>query len=111
MDLVGRVAKVGDEMKQKLINESKDIPIVGEVRGKGFMLGVELVKNRETREPFANTMTITTKARDRGIIVAACGRDNNTIRFMPPLVITREYFNKGVDVVLDLLREESKTLG
>ena len=111
MDLVGRVARVGDEIKEKLINESKDIPIVGEVRGKGFMLGVELVKNKETREPYANTMAITTKARDRGVIVAACGRDNNTIRFMPPLVITREYFNKGVDVVLDLLREEAKVVG
>ena len=111
MDLVGRAGKVGDEMKEKLIRESKDIPIVGEVRGKGFMLGVELVKNRETREPYANTMAITTKARDRGTIVAACGRDNNSIRFMPPLVITRDYFNKGVDVVLDLLREEAKQAG
>jgi 4-aminobutyrate aminotransferase len=43
LDLVGRVAKVGDEIKQRLIDGSMDIPIVGEVRGKGFMLGVELV--------------------------------------------------------------------
>jgi len=110
MDLVGRVAEVGNEIKEKLIRETKDIPIVGEVRGKGFMLGVELVKNRETREPYTDTMTITGKVRQRGIIVAACGRDNNTIRFMPPLVITRDYFNKGVDAVLDVLRAEAKAI-
>jgi len=55
-------------------------------------------------------MTITGKVRQRGIIVAACGRDNNTIRFMPPLVITRDYFNKGVDAVLDVLRAEAKAI-
>ena len=70
------------------------------------MLGVELVKNKKTREPYANTMAITNKVLERGILVAACGRDNNTIRFMPPLVITREYLNKGVDIILDALREE-----
>jgi 4-aminobutyrate aminotransferase len=110
MDLVGRVAKVGMEIKKKLIEESKDIAIVGEVRGKGFMLGVELVKNKETREPYTNVMAITNKVRERGIMVASCGRDNNTIRFMPPLVITREYFNKGVDIILDVLREEARAI-
>jgi 4-aminobutyrate aminotransferase len=107
MDLVGRVAQVGEEIKNKVIAETKDISIVGEVRGKGLMLGIEIVQNKETREPYVNMMTITNKARERGIMVASCGRDNNTLRFMPPLVITREYFNKGVDVMLDILREEA----
>ena len=110
MDLVGRVAKVGAEIKDRLIKETRDIGIVGEVRGKGFMIGIELVKDREKREPYANMMGITNKAREKGILVFTCGRDGNTLRLMPPLVITRAYFNKGVDVVLDILREEAKSV-
>jgi len=108
MDLVGRVAQLGEEIKKRLIEETKDISIVGEIRGKGLMIGMELVQNKETREPYENMMPLTGKVRNHGIMVASCGRNSNTLRLMPPLVITREYLNKGVDVVLDILREESK---
>ena len=110
MNIVGRVAQVGEEIKNKLISETKDIPIVGEVRGKGFMIGIELVKDKASAEPYPNVMGIAGKVRNKGILVASCGRANNTLRMMPPLVITRDYFNKGIDAVLDVLREESKLL-
>jgi 4-aminobutyrate aminotransferase len=110
MELVGWVARVGEEIKKKIIEEAKDISIIGEVRGKGFMLGIEIVKNKETREPYDNVRAITSKAYEQGVLVASCGKDNNTIRLMPPLVISRQYLNKGVDIVLDILREEAKGL-
>jgi 4-aminobutyrate aminotransferase len=105
MDLVGRVAQVGAEVKDRLIKETRDISIVGEVRGMGFAIGIELVRNRETREalPRSNTTSITNKARDRGILIRPG-------QLMPPLVITREYLNKAIDVVLDVLREEAKSV-
>ena len=111
MDLIGRAAQFGAEIKNRLIEETKDIGIVGEVRGKGLMIGIELVKDRESREPFTNIRGgISPKAMNRGVKVMSCGRNNNIIRLMPPLVITRDYFNKGIDVLLEVLQEEAKSV-
>ena len=108
MDLIGRAAVVGEEMKNRFIEAAKDIKIIGDVRGKGFMIGVELVDDRETRKPFSNIPSILGKGIERGIILVPCGRDDNVLRFMPSLVISRAHFNKAIDIVLDILREEAK---
>lgn len=110
MNLVGRAAQVGEEVKKRLVEETKDIGIVGEIRGKGFMIGIEIVQDKETRQPYANVMSITNRARERGIMAATCGRANNTLRMMPALTITRAYFNKSIDILLDSIREEAKAV-
>jgi 4-aminobutyrate aminotransferase len=101
MDLVERVAQVGEEIKQRLIEETKDISIVGEVRALGLAIGIEIVNNKETREPYTNMGSIGTKVNERGILIMGG-------RLMPPLTITREYLNKGIDILIDVLREEAK---
>ena len=107
MDLIGRAHSLGERMKNKIIDAADDIAIIGEVRGKGLFIGVELVNSKTTREPFTNMKNIFKKAYDRGVLLAPCGRYNNTLRFMPALTITEALFTKAVDIVLTILKEES----
>lgn len=107
-DLIGRAAKVGQEMKDRLIEAAKDLSIIGEVRGKGFMIGVELVKNKKTREPISSVPDILKKALERGIVLLPCGRTYASLRICPSLVISKAQFTKVIDVMLDVLEEEAK---
>lgn len=107
VDLIGRAAVIGEEMKSRLIKVAKDISIIGEVRGKGLMIGIELVRGKEGREPISNISNIIKKARDRGVVLAPCGRSRNTLRLMPALVISKALFNKATDIILDVLEEEA----
>lgn len=110
MDLVGRAAKLGAQMKDRISKAAGDISIIGEVRGKGLFIGIELVNNRKTREPFTRMANIFKKAYGRGVLLAPCGRYTNTLRFMPALTITEALFGKAIDIVLDILREESRSI-
>ena len=71
-----------------------------------------MVKNKETREPVSadKVANIIKKGREQGIVFLPCGRDGNVIRFMPSLVITRAYLNKGLDTVLDILKQNEADL-
>jgi 4-aminobutyrate aminotransferase len=61
-------------------------PVVGEVRGKGLMIGMELVKDRTDKEPAKKLCdALITRAYHNGLILLSCGQ--STVRFMPPLVI------------------------
>jgi 4-aminobutyrate aminotransferase len=105
-DLMGRAAKLGEEAKSRLQKGAKGIEIIGEVRGRGLFIGVELVKNKETREPLpaGDMVEIMAEILNQGIIAVPCGRYHNVIRFMPSLIITREYLEKAIDIVLDVCK-------
>ena len=91
LDLVEReycanAAKVGDYFMRRLQGFADKFPIVGEVRGKGLMIGVELVKDRASKEPAKKLCdALITRAYHNGLILLQCGQ--STVRFMPPLVI------------------------
>jgi 4-aminobutyrate aminotransferase len=106
--LMGRAVKLGEETRNRISAASKDIRIIGDVRGRGLFIGVELVGNRETREPLpAGAMgTILSDLLKKGVIAVPCGRYHNVIRFMPPLTITRAYLEKAVDIVLDVCKKQ-----
>ncbi len=78
--------------------------IVGDVRGKGLLLGIELVKDRATKEPVgpAQITRLVDFCRDNGLIVGRSGggrRYGNTIVFCPPLVITKAECDRIVDTL------------
>jgi 4-aminobutyrate aminotransferase len=106
-DLMGRAAKLGEEITSRLQEASKDISIIGDVRGKGLFIGIELVKNKETREPLPAEMmgSILSELLNQGVIVVPCGRYHNVVRFMPSLIITKEYLEKGVAILLDICKK------
>jgi taurine-pyruvate aminotransferase len=108
--LVDRAAEIGayllDGLRSLMSNE-----IVGDVRGKGLLLGVELVKDRVTKEPVegAQITGIVDFCRDHGVIVGRAGggrRYGSTITLCPPLVITRA----ECDRIVDTLGRALKTL-
>ena len=103
--LVERAAQVGREVLDRLKAVSENLPIIGEVRGRGLMIGIELVKDSETREPADEDMMmkVVMGLLSNGIIMVPCGRYGNVLRLMPSLTITRDYMNRAVDILLDVL--------
>ena len=78
----------------------KKYEIVGDVRGLGPMLAIELVKNRQTKEPAAEEARgLARFCVEKGLIVLVCGIFGNVLRFMPPLVITNEQLDKGLSIL------------
>jgi 4-aminobutyrate aminotransferase len=74
-----------------------DHPMMGDVRGAGLMIGVELVKDKETKEPAREeTEEVMMRCFRKGIAIVNCGV--STIRMMPPLTITRELIEPALEV-------------
>ncbi|HUA97552.1 MAG TPA: acetyl ornithine aminotransferase family protein [Terracidiphilus sp.] len=105
MDIIEREAmanagSVGGFMMERLRGWLRSHPIVGDVRGRGLMIGIEIVKDKATREPAPELRNrIETLAFERGLMVLGCGE--TTIRLAPPLVLSKE----EATVALDLLEE------
>lgn len=75
-------------------------PPIGDVRGLGLMIGVEFVGDRSTREPDeAAFKHIEKYCAERELIIISCGPDGNVLRFIPPLVTTREELDWAIDLV------------
>ncbi|HPM25335.1 MAG TPA: aminotransferase class III-fold pyridoxal phosphate-dependent enzyme, partial [Phycisphaerae bacterium] len=95
-----RARDVGAYFKNKLLALQERHALIGEVRGLGLLLAVELVKDRQTREPAtAETKRVVELARQRGLLVAKSGCYWNTIRLAPPMCITKP----DVDFLVDCL--------
>ena len=82
-------------------------PSVGDVRGKGLMIGVEFVKDRETKEPAAElTENIVNKGFERGLLMLSCGK--SVIRIAPPLCITKSEMEEGLKIFEEALSAAEK---
>ncbi len=105
--LVNRAASLGEEISEQLREGAKDIKNIGEVRGKGLMIGIELVEDKESRNPLGADATINTLINllNRGVISFPCGRYGNVIRYMPPLILSKEHATKAVDIFLETAKE------
>jgi len=78
--------------------------IVGDVRGKGLMIGVELVEDKEGKKPAVQKAAhVITRAWKRGVAVVTCGA--STLRIAPPLTIQRELLDAALDIVEDVIEE------
>jgi 4-aminobutyrate aminotransferase len=87
-------------MMERLATWPARIPSVGDVRGVGLMMAIEMVRNRETRERAPDLRdAVVERAFERGLLVLGAGE--NAIRLCPPLIITREQ----ADFALDVLEE------
>ena len=97
-ELIGNAARMGAYMKERLLEWPARFPLVGDVRGLGLMLGVELVRDRYTREkaPLVRDRVLEL-AFQRGLLVLGAG--DSTIRLCPPLVITRDQCDFALDTL------------
>ncbi len=105
-DLVANAARVGERALERLEGWRSRFPLVGDVRGRGFLLGVELVKDRESREP-ANEAAerVLYRALDRGLSFKTSM--GNVLTLTPPLVTTQADMDRALAILEECLAEEA----
>jgi 4-aminobutyrate aminotransferase/(S)-3-amino-2-methylpropionate transaminase len=98
--LVERARMLGDRLRARLVAMAEKNRLIGDVRGLGAMLAIELVKDRATRAPATEETAVTVqKARERGLLVLPTGTHGNVIRFLMPLTIPEGDLDEGLDVL------------
>jgi 4-aminobutyrate aminotransferase/(S)-3-amino-2-methylpropionate transaminase len=99
LDLPARARRIGEVMTPRLRAMQEKFPVIGEVRGRGAMIAVELVRPG-TKEPDAAVTAAVAKAcHAAGLVVLTCGTYGNVLRFLPPLVIGEDLLNEGLDII------------
>ena len=102
--LVANAADVGGHLMGGLRELAARHPLIGEVRGRGLMIGVELVRDRQTKERAADERdAVVSGAFARGLLVLGAGK--NAVRFSPPLVLTREQADMAIKIFDEVLTE------
>jgi 4-aminobutyrate aminotransferase/(S)-3-amino-2-methylpropionate transaminase len=104
-DLPARAAETGHYTMSKLRELQKQNPIIGEVRGLGLMIGVELVKDEKLTPATAEAEAIRDALLKNGVLVGVGGVYGNVIRFQPPLIITRQQIDKAISAFATALQE------
>lgn len=103
-DLQTNALKVGEHLRTRLDRFSEEVPVVGEVRGKGLMVGVELVVagSKDPNSTLATAVMERTKA--GGLLVGKGGLAGNVLRVAPPLMLTMEEADRGATILEDAIR-------
>lgn len=97
--LAERSCEIGEKVTARYKEIMEKYPVIGDVRGLGGMIGIEFVKNKETKEPAPElTAEVIQACAERGLLVEGAGTYNNVIRFLAPLVITDEQLEAGLDI-------------
>jgi 4-aminobutyrate aminotransferase len=100
-------ARVGGLMMERLKGWVNTHPLVGDVRGRGLMIGIELVKDKTTREPATAVRNrVETLAFERGLMVLGCGE--TTLRLSPPLILSEQEATVALDILEDALTVAEK---
>ncbi|MHB1538221.1 MAG: aspartate aminotransferase family protein [Solirubrobacteraceae bacterium] len=105
-DLPEHARELGEIALARLKDAELELRRIGEVRGRGLMIGVELVSDRERRTPDAELAARLRRACcERGLVIEVGGHHHNVARFLPPLVLTRALLERGLDIFLSTLRD------
>src|ERR1700733_10676334 len=100
-DLPGRARRIGEIMLPRLHKLAEAYPVIGDVRGRGAMIAIELVRPG-TLEPDAITAGQVARAcHAAGLVVLTCGTFGNVLRFLPPLVIGEQLLEEGLSILED----------
>ncbi|MFL5402385.1 MAG: 4-aminobutyrate--2-oxoglutarate transaminase [Gemmatimonadales bacterium] len=98
--LPARAARMGEQIRSRFCHWATRHPCIGDVRGLGAMVGMELVTDRGTKEPDkALTTRLLAAALERGLILLSSGTYGNTVRILAPLTTPDEVIDEGLDVL------------
>jgi len=91
LDLLGNAARVGDRLTQELRSRMDRYAAIGDVRGSGLFLGVELIEDGEGKQPdAAAAVTLSDRLKDKGFLVSYSGKYENVLKIRPPLVFSHQ---------------------
>lgn len=108
--LLERSRTLGETLRARFDDFMQRFPLIGEVRGKGPMLAMELVTDRAARTPATDAAkALVARCRDKGLIIMSCGNHGNVIRTLMPLVIEDEHLKRGLDILEQGLAAVSRT--
>lgn len=104
--------RLGRETFLPRLNEVKDdSKYIGDVRGKGLMIGIEFVKDKESKDPWPEMVRQVQKlCYEKGLITEVGGHYSNVIRFLPPLIITKQIAEAALDIFTDATNEAEATI-
>jgi 4-aminobutyrate aminotransferase/(S)-3-amino-2-methylpropionate transaminase len=103
--LLQRAAQLGVTLRHRFEALQAEFEIIGEVRGKGPMLALELVRDPQTREPATEeTKKLTQLCYQQGLVLISCGNFGNVLRILMPLVISDEQLERGLSILEASLR-------
>lgn len=104
-EFLDRANQIGSRLREALLDLQAEINLVGDVRGLGPMMLMELVKDRAAKTPASDeTLQVTQECFKRGLIAIRAGLYSNCIRFLPPLNITDEQVDEGMGIIAEALR-------
>ena len=102
--LLENAARQGEYIMKRFREAQESLELIGDVRGKGLMIGVELVKDRKTKEPAVEERDeVMRRSWKKGVAIIGCG--TSTLRIAPPLTITRELVDTALDIIIESIKE------
>jgi 4-aminobutyrate aminotransferase len=107
--LIENAARVGAYILEKLKELQRRFHLIGDVRGKGLMIGIELVKDRQTKEKAIEERSKIIRACfEKGLLILGAGE--NVVRFSPPLTLTQREADTALTIFEEVLKKVEKTL-
>lgn len=105
-DYAGRARHIGETVTAYWKELAKEYPVIGDIRGLGAMIGVEFVKDRDSKEPATELVgRLIASALQKGLLLESSGTYSNVIRFLAPLTMTDEQTRCGLDIFREALKE------
>ncbi|WRS27235.1 aspartate aminotransferase family protein [Oscillospiraceae bacterium MB08-C2-2] len=105
-DYAGKARAIGDKLKSVYEGLKAQYPVIGDVRGLGAMVGVEIVKDPITKEPYPELVNrLMAYCAQHGLLIENAGRYGNVLRFLAPLIITPKQLDAGLAIVENALQE------
>jgi 4-aminobutyrate aminotransferase-like enzyme len=104
-NLCERTAQSGKYLVQRLNLSQRDLPLIGEVRGLGLMVGIELVEGDDRTPAPDAAEAVRDLCLARGVLIGVGGVHGNVVRVQPPLVITRPQIDQAVEAVVAAVKQ------
>jgi 4-aminobutyrate aminotransferase/(S)-3-amino-2-methylpropionate transaminase len=100
-DLAASARRIGDIMLPRLRKLAEAHPVIGDVRGRGAMIAIELVEPGTLVPDAAAAAGVAKACHAAGLVVLTCGTYGNVLRFLPPLVIGEELLSEGLSILAE----------
>ncbi|MFC9761586.1 4-aminobutyrate--2-oxoglutarate transaminase [Rhodococcus jostii] len=107
-DLPARARQIENSVKPRLEAFAKEVGVIGEVRGRGAMLAIEIVRPGTTEPDPELTKAVAAEVLSQGVIILTCGTHGNVIRLLPPLVIGDDLLDEALTVLEDAVRAHAR---